>query len=190
MKDFNPYDAPSAEPVFALNLGDTSPFRIEDGCLVVPIGSTLPDICVYTGQEGGNIPIQKTFVWARSWIYLLILLNILILLIVYMIVRKKGRVTFFVSPQASSSRMQWLAINWAIFLTGLVALGVAIAYEAPVLGIACPVLVITSLVIYYLKVRGIYPAWIDETRIALKGIPGEVMHRMVNAESKGVILLD
>jgi len=97
--DPNPYAPPrSDEPLNTMGL------NIEGNALVVaqnPV--TLPPGCVSCGApiDSGHVRISKKLTWAPKWILLLILVNMLILLVVYFIVRKVLAVDFGLCAQCN-----------------------------------------------------------------------------------------
>jgi hypothetical protein len=164
---------------------ESAPLFIVDGCLVVVKSTDLPDICVVTGKIGDNIYISKKMTYAPVWVLALILLSLLIGLLVYVLVKKTGQVGYYISQEAKAARTKLLLINWAIFLAGIGAIFVAVAADVPAIMIAFPVASLVSLIFYFVKIRGIYPGWINETSIGLKGIDSQIMNQLVEA-SRGL----
>ncbi len=60
---------------------------------MIPLGAgsrfDLPEVCVVTGERLGLEWHKREFVWTPPWVFVLVLLNVLILVIVAMVVRKK-----------------------------------------------------------------------------------------------------
>ena len=181
MNEFNPYAAPDLKG--ELNrLGATSePLFMANSCLVARKGSDLPDICVYTGQVGNNVYVKKTLTYAPPWVLVICLLNLLIGAIVYLLVRKKGKLGYYVSPEAKSARFKLALINWCIFLGSFGAIAIGVWLDTPAIMIACPVMILVSLIVYMVKLQGIMPNWIDQTTIGIKGISVPVMNQLVEA---------
>ena len=181
MSEFNPYAAPDLKGEWN-PLGEASePLFIANSCLVAPKNSDLPDICVFTGKVGNNIYVKKTLVYAPSWVLIILLLNLLIGAIVYLLVRKKGNLGYYISPEAKAARFKLALINWGIFLASFGAIPIAMWLESPAMGLVCPVLWLVSSIIYIAKIQGITPNWIDHTTIGVKGIPLPVMQQLVEA---------
>ncbi|MDA8745529.1 hypothetical protein N9N28_12930, partial [Rubripirellula amarantea] len=118
----NPFKSPQAteNPYLADSLERDAPaLQIDGDCLVVRSGTVLPHRCVKT-----NVPTTlsdertKKLYWASPWIALLILLNLIILLIVYFVVRKSCDLTFSESPSSRGKRRKrtLLAVLASIFL--------------------------------------------------------------------------
>jgi hypothetical protein len=68
----------------------------------IPLGAgtqfDLPEICVVTGQRHGVEWRSRDFIWTPPWVFVLILLNVLILLIVAMVVRKRVKLELPYAP--------------------------------------------------------------------------------------------
>lgn len=181
MSEFNPYAAPDLKGETSRLGVNAEPLFIANSCLVARKGTDLPDICVYTGHVGDNIYVKKTFVFAPSWVLIICLLNLLLGLIVYLIVRKKGKLGYYVSAEAKSARFNLALANWCVFLGSFGSIAIGVWLETPAIMIGCPVMIFVSLIIYFVKVRGIYPNFIDQTTIGLKGISMSVMNQLVEA---------
>lgn len=101
--------------------------RVDGARLVVRPGAVLPARCVKTNVPVSAKPVTKTFYWMHpGWLFTL-LLGLLILLIVYLIVRKPCRFTYFISPESKRRSMlrQLAALGTAMlgivaFVTGAI----------------------------------------------------------------------
>ncbi len=109
MSNDNPY-------AVSESLSGSAPFVATDGRFYVEgdqvtffLNTDLPEICVVTGDQEDLVRVRKTLIWAPSWIYLLLLINLLVLLIVYLIVRKKCTVSYSMSRSVrNASRLKTL----------------------------------------------------------------------------------
>lgn len=90
----------------------------EDKKLVARSETVFPDRCVKCNAPAGGIRLQRKLYWAHPAYLLLILCNLLVLLIVYLIVRKKAVVQIGLCERHRVQRKRGLAIGW-----GSVALG-------------------------------------------------------------------
>ena len=120
MSNDNPYAVSDS-------LSGSSPFVATDNRFYVDgdqitffINTDLPDICVVTGDQEDLVRVRKTLVWVPSWIYLLLLINLLVLLIVYLIVRKKCTVSYCMSRSVrNGGRIKTLAGVLAMIVGGI-----------------------------------------------------------------------
>jgi hypothetical protein len=83
----------------------------------------LPDVCLKCGRSTSN-RVTKTFSWVPGWVYILILVNLIVLLIVAMILRKS--VTAHV-PLCQDHKNHWLYRTLGIVLGLVAAIGWVIA---------------------------------------------------------------
>ena len=169
MSEFNPYEAPDIKGELT-RLGSTNePLFIANSSLV------------YTGKVGDNIYVKKTLTYAPPWVLILCLFNLLIGAIIYLIVRKQGKIGYYVSAEARAARFKLALINWGIFLAGIGAIALAVVLENNAIAVACPILILVSLIIYIAKLQGLTPGWVDATTIGVKGIKVPIMEQLVAA---------
>src|SRR5262249_39974562 len=102
----------------------------------------------------------------------------LVLLIVYLVVRKTGKVEYSIAPEALSAQRRNLAINWAIFLGAIGSFIGAVQADLPWLAAGGLGLLIASLISYFVGVRNLYAARIDDHCIWLKGIRPDVARQI------------
>jgi hypothetical protein len=121
----NPYAPPSAE-VVPVNARDTRylAHREADGVIAIQKDVVLPAVCVKCGAREGLRTRKQQFIYTPSWVYLLLLLNIIILAIVASIVQKKGKLTFSVC-QPCHSKWRNASIAWFFSALLIVFGGVA-----------------------------------------------------------------
>ena len=53
--------------------------------------------------------------------------------------------------------------------------------ENNAIAVACPILILVSLIIYIAKLQGLTPGWVDATTIGVKGIKVPIMEQLVAA---------
>jgi len=173
----NPYDAPVVQP----NSSATSDGRVRcvGDALVVPKGTTLPDTCLYTGLEGKGAYESKKLSWAPPWVYIFILFNIIVLLIIYLIIRKQGDLTYYVDSSIVRRRSS-LGWTWGGVMVAMVVTLVAgiVMETGAVIGIGAVALLV-ALIILLVKLPKLKIAKIDKTDIYLKGVPVEVCDRII-----------
>jgi hypothetical protein len=111
--ELNPYQSPVSTSTLA-----GGNFRVDGKCLVVTSGAMLPQICVKTGEPVPHNMLSKRFVWCSPIVGLLIFLSPLVLIVVYLVVRKKCAVTFGLLPslQKSYRRQRVIKVLAAIVL--------------------------------------------------------------------------
>jgi hypothetical protein len=163
----NPYDAPATtEKMISPGIHGTLEMSGKD--LKVPIGTKLPPVCLLTGRVGTGKYIEKELVWAPSWVYIFILFNLLILLIVYLVTRKKGVMGYYLDNSIFEKRKSLtnkLMISVAVMISLIVvaALGDNVAWiMAPIIGL------LVSFIIFAVK----YPriSKIDKSHIYVGGL--------------------
>ena len=57
--------------------------------LVKPLDGPLPDCCAKCGASASGRPLKRTAWYCTPWVYLLLLINLLVVLIVYLVLRKR-----------------------------------------------------------------------------------------------------
>ena len=121
--------------------------RVEGNLLVVRDGTVLPPRCIKTNAPVAEAPVKKTLYWATPALFLLILINILVLLIVYLIVRKKCQVQYYISPEVKKS--QWIKLSAAAgtLIAGVACIVVAIILNDGLWVLPAGVLILTGLVL-------------------------------------------
>ena len=122
--DQNPYEAPTAAPSAPLSMTEV---RVEGKFLVVTSDAVLPPFCVKT-----NRPVQpedfqqRQLSWCPPIVALLILLSGLLLILVYIVVRKHCRIKFGLSPETRKKYR-----NWRIYkIIAVIALFFAFPFSA------------------------------------------------------------
>ncbi len=95
-------------------------FRVEGKYLVVRGDTILPARCINTNEVVDTKQIDKTLYWSHPALLLLILVNLLVFLIVVLVVRKKCKVTYFLSQSQKDRRRVKIASALLISLTALV----------------------------------------------------------------------
>lgn len=119
----NPYQAP-ADLAGALAHGSSRLFYREGDFLVIRDGAELPNRCIHTNEEvpPSGWRKKKQVAWTPQWVFITILLSPLVLILLGVLLQKKAKITYSMSPAARGrlirKRLIWLGIS---------ALGVAIA---------------------------------------------------------------
>ena len=181
----NPYAPPSAPPLpqshgpGGASLAD---FRREGNKLVVTKGARLPDICLVTGEP--TAPEQRRarrLYWTPSWVIALILVNLLVLIVVALLVRKSAMVTYSLSPEATRRLRMGKLLGSVLFIGGLVSFFIFPMYDIWRLWFLVGITAIVAALIVFFVVRGPYPSKIDVRFIWLAGIKPDVLDRIMAA---------
>ena len=99
MYDDNPYAAPESvsgfEPSVAPSGYPTDRFYVDGNLIMCGTPVALPAICVITGETEDIVLIKKTVTWVPKWIYITLFAGVLILLIVYLLLRKECKTSCY-----------------------------------------------------------------------------------------------
>jgi hypothetical protein len=177
----NPYTSPAPLP--------TDQFYVDGNLIMCGTPVVLPAICVVTGETEDLVLINKTVEWVPKWIYFTLLVGLLILLIVYLIVRKQCKVSYYMSRRLRN-RKRWMVFSgflcWGFLVMSLIAAG---NYDLPEVFVPLGLIAfITSLVLFVLAqqpitaarqengvrfwLKGFKPAFFDQLRMMYLN-PGE-----------------
>ena len=105
--------------------------RVDGRRLVIRSDTTLPSRCIKTNEPVDHPPKTKTLYWAHPAWLLLILVNILILLIVYLLVQKKCRLTFSISRAQQDRIRARTLVSWLVLIVGVAAIAVGAFQNGP-----------------------------------------------------------
>ncbi|MBN2023719.1 MAG: hypothetical protein JW809_13110 [Pirellulales bacterium] len=133
--DINPYQSPDYFEVVPANCAvpESAP-RVDGRCLVVRSGTVLPPVCVKTNQPVSNDEVvRQDFYWCSPWVLLLIFVNLLVLLIAYLIARKKCALLFGLQRTIRRRYRRRLLIKITVMVVSFVGCFYAGAADAPVL---------------------------------------------------------
>ena len=130
MYEENPYAVPESvsglNPYLSAAPMPTDHFYVDGDLIMCGTPVELPAICVVTGETEDLVLIQKTVAWAPKWIYVTLLAGLLILLIVYLIVRKQCKVSYYMSRRLRN-RKRWMVFSgflcWGILVLSMIAAG-------------------------------------------------------------------
>ncbi len=119
----NPYAAP-ADLAGALAHDAARKFYREGAFLVVRDGAELPNRCIHTNDEvpASGWRKKKQIAWTPQWVFITILLSPLVLVLLALILQKKAKISYSMSP-AARGRLVRKRLIWL----GIFALGVVIA---------------------------------------------------------------
>ncbi len=171
--DTNPYASPTSDD--ARGGGHAEGVHQQGPLTVIPIGSTLPEVCLFTSRRGTGKYEDKKLGWCAPWVLILVLVSPLLLAIVYFFMRKQARLRYFVDDSVRRKRLGLL--RWwggsLVAVAGTITAGVAG-------GVTWLILVgILIAALWSLAVALMWPrlsiAKIDQRFLYLKGLPGKTV---------------
>ena len=125
--DTNPYAAPVAQALPPLLPTTASGyFYRDDKYLVVSNHADLPHRCVLTNQpvapDGWRKPVA--IAWTPPWVFVTVLAGALVALILILVLQKKAKITYSLSPEGRGRIQKKKMIGWLLLL---VAIGLFVA---------------------------------------------------------------
>jgi hypothetical protein len=120
MDDFNPYAPPKSLDLERDRLLEDPDLAWRDGkMLMVRKGAMLPDRCLKCNAPARGYRFSRSLSWhSPAWI-LVFLISPLLYVLVYFIVRWRGRVTVGLCPGHRKRRARAIAIGWLTAVAGL-----------------------------------------------------------------------
>jgi hypothetical protein len=120
----NPYQPPEEDDALVGREPGAGDFRVVNGdTLVAEKGAVLPAICLWNGEPCSAGRRETNFAWAPSWT-LIFIVSPLLYVLVYLLVRKRGRLSYCLGTEAQGRRKQALMLAVGAPLGG-VALGLS-----------------------------------------------------------------
>lgn len=162
----NPYAPPKSDWVHAPNPADTSARQwwLEGDVLVVLRNGSLPsDLCIKTGQPTTEPPAKHKVQWVHPLVAISVLSPI-IFIILFLIFRKQGELSYAMSPEFIQRRKTGL---W-LMLAPIVPFVIAVVANSPVAGAATIVIFLVCLVVGIVFRTPFQIKKIDKERIYLK----------------------
>lgn len=167
MNSANPYAPPAdATPAFG-PAGATAGIRREGDRLVVPKGAVLPARCVKCNAAAEHSE-HKKLTWAPPWVFIIFVLSWLIGLIVYLVVRKTGDVTYSLCPEHLGKRRngRFAMLGGVALLFGGIFAGIAV--NEPLVMLLGLVGGLVAIIVGAVMAAMAQPTKIDPTHIWLK----------------------
>lgn len=175
----NPYSAP--QTAIDKHVPKDAVIHRQEDLLVIPIGTELPDICLLTGRRSTGKFFDKKFTWSPGWVYIFLLVNLLVLLIIYLVVRKQGRLKYYLDGAVVTKMKKQALFSWLAFPLLILMIIAGTGLEIPLL-IIVPILTIVVLLIVMLF---IYPKLhikkIDKTYIYVAKVHPDAMEYILSA---------
>ncbi len=163
---FNPYAPPAADWVMAderANLGERA-WWFEGDVLVVRKGGSLPvEVCMKTGQPADGKPVTRKLQWVHPAVAITVISPI-IFLILYLIFRKTGAITYGVSAEFRKR----IKTGRILMFAPLLLLPLAFVLPEPALGVGVGMVVwVVCLIVGLLMAQPFRIQKIDKQNIYL-----------------------
>jgi hypothetical protein len=164
------------KPIFLQRMAEGVPTSGQSGLwregkkLVTRSETPFPDRCVKCNAPANGYKLKRVLYWHHPAIYLLLLCNILVLLIVSLIVRKKAVLHIGLCEAHRKQRVLGLAICWGGVFAGIVLICVAIAMESGWLALAGAGAFFFGIIWGIVKARTIAATKIDNDIVWLSGV--------------------
>lgn len=143
--------------------------------LVTRTETVFPDRCVKCNAPAGGFRLKRTLYWSHPAYLLLLLCNLLILLIVYLIVRKKAIVHIGLCEQHRSRRKLGITILLSSVGLGLVLLICAAGFGSGWLAAIGVVVLLGGAITGGIMARTVTPTKIDKEYVWLSGVNRDFM---------------
>jgi hypothetical protein len=138
--------------------------------ILVASGSHLPDQCVKCGQPGNGKPVRKSFSWHEQWVSFLVLLSPIVYLIVAMVMRKQGKLTYSLCQRHVASRRNAMLVSGGVALLAIPMFFIG-GSERDLVGLIPLgiVVLIGGLIALLITARTLTPTKIENNYLWLKG---------------------
>jgi len=124
--DENPYAVPESvsgqNPYDSTLVMPTDRFYVDGDLIMCGTPVALPAICVISGETEDLVPVTKTVTWVPKWIYITLLVGLLILLIVYLILRKQCKVSYYMSRRLRNRKRWMVFFGFLCFVGAFISL--------------------------------------------------------------------
>ncbi len=128
--EFNPYAPPTSGAIGIEHHLDEPDLAWRDRkILVVRKGAELPDLCIKCNAPAEGFRFSRTLSWLKSIYIVVFLISPILYVLVYFLVRWKGKVTVGLCPRHRRRRTRAIALGWltalagfgTLFITGIVS---------------------------------------------------------------------
>lgn len=172
----NPYEAPQSVVKNAFPRG--AGVRADGKHLIVTNGSALPMRCLKCNAECGeaDVRITKKLHFASPWIYVLLLVNIIVLVIVYYIVRKPVEISFSRCHLHAKVLSKNRSICGISLIIALISGIIGISYELPALTILALISLVTFLIVLIRVTNAVVLVKHHKGEFWLKGAGPDFLH--------------
>ncbi len=141
----------------------------DKGVMVMIPGAEIPQRCVKCNEAADEPTKTRTVYWYSSWLYLLLLLNILIFAIVALIVRKKAVVSAGLCSVHKERRRNVITGAWIGVCAGLLLIYAGVSTSSGLESAIGVLVILSSIVVGIAMGRIVYPVRIDDAYVRLKG---------------------
>ena len=145
--------------------------------LVCRSGTPFPDYCVKCNAPANGFRLKRVLYWQHPAYYLFIFCNILVLLIVLLIVRKKAVLEVGLCDEHRQIRKTAILVAWLSFLGGLGLVIVAVKWSLGWLGLVGAVAMIFGAVYGAVRGRCIAATRIDKDVVWVKGVNPDFLNK-------------
>lgn len=180
----NPYAAPRS------NVVATAPYPVgvrvqiwrNGPVLIMEKTASLPHRCVSCNAPA-DIRLTKTLAWHSSFVYLLILINLLIYLLVSLFVRKTAKIEIPLCKAHDDHRNRGIAIAWLISVSGLAVCGYSFTNFEELWGLFLIGLFLfcVGLIVGSIRGRAVIPKKIDDSYLWLTKVCPEFLATLPQA---------
>jgi hypothetical protein len=119
MDEINPYAPPKSAELEEGRRYDHANVAWRDGkLLMVRKDAVLPDRCLKCNEPAEGYQFKRALSWAHP-LYAVLILSPIIYVVVYLIVRRQGKVTVGVCPLHRKKRTRAILVGWLIALAGI-----------------------------------------------------------------------
>jgi hypothetical protein len=130
-------------------------------------GASLPRLCLFSGEPSDE-RVSRSLSWAPQWFVFVAVMSPLLAGLLYLVIRKTGRLEYSLSPLAKSRVRSalWLSLGGGIGC--FVLAGVAGAADQPALALLLIALALIAIVVGSLRSRLFQVTKIDKVQISIK----------------------
>ena len=143
--------------------------------LVTRTEAVFPDRCVKCNAPAGGFRLKRTLYWAHPAYLLLLLCNLLILLVVYLMVRKKAIVHIGLCEQHRAKRKHGTVIGLSSIVAGIVLLVCAAVFNSGWLLAFGLIVFVGGAITGGVMARTVTPTKIDKEYVWLSGVHRDFM---------------
>ena len=147
-----------------------------DGKIVVALrDASLPPRCVKCNEPADQPTKERTVYWVHPACYLLFFAGVLILLIVYLIIRKKADVNPGLCEAHKKKRVIGLTTGWLGFFFGIVIMMIGVSADRSGLALFGVLIMISAIVMGMVWGRLVWVKKISEDEVRLGGCSSEYL---------------
>ncbi len=174
----NPYAPPMADLDSSASLTEVTDGWRDGTLLVVPKGAELPDRCLKCNAPAHGYRFKRTLYWLQPAWFILFLMSPPIYIVVYLIVRKKGKATAGLCLTHRKRRVLAILIGWLTSLAGIPTAFLAMFvpdHYRPIPLIAGVVLMVAGLSVGMIGSLVLIPKRIDKRFIWLNKVSPDLL---------------